>query len=153
MPDVERRLRDLGLSLPEPPVPPGNFRPVRVHGGLAYIAGHGPIAGSEVLVRGLVGEDLSLEQAYDAARLTALSMLASLKQELGSLDRVSAWVRAVGYVHGAPGFDQNALVLDGFSDLIVELWGDAGRHARSAPGQGPSPLGVPIIVDAIAALD
>ncbi len=78
MPDIERRLDDLGLSLPEPLVPPGNFRLVRVHGGLGYIAGHGPIAGSQVLVRGRVGEDISLEQAYDAARLTALSMLASL---------------------------------------------------------------------------
>ena len=153
MPEIERRLKDLGLSLPEPLVPPGNFRLVRVHGGLAYVAGHGPIAGSDVLVRGLVGRDLSLEAACDAARLTALSMLASLRQELGSVDRVTAWIRAVGYVHGAPGFDQNALVVNGFSDLIVELWGDAGRHARSAPGQGPSPLGVPIIVDAIAAVD
>ena len=153
MPEIERRLDDLGLSLPEPLVPPGNFRLVRVHSGLAYIAGHGPIAGSQVLVRGLVGDDLSLDQAYGAARLTALSMLASLKQELGSLDRVTAWIRAVGYVHCAPGFDQNALVLNGFSDLIVELWGDAGRHTRSAPGQGPSPLGVPIIVDAIAAVE
>jgi YjgF/chorismate_mutase-like, putative endoribonuclease len=105
-----------------------------------------------VLVEGLVGRDLTLEQAYDAARLTALSILASLKHELGDLDRVTRWLRAVGYVHCAPGFGQNAKVVNGFSDLIVELWGDAGRHARSGPGQGPSPFNVPIIVDAIVAV-
>jgi len=79
-------------------------------------------------------------------------MLASLKQELGELDRETQWIRAVGYVHCEPGFGQNAVVVNGFSDLIAELWGEAGRHARSAPGQGPSPLNVPIIVDAIAAV-
>ena len=97
--------------------------------------------------------DLTLDQAYDAARLTALSILASLKRELGNLDRVTRWLRAVGYVHCAPGFADNAKVVNGFSDLVVELWGDAGRHARSAPGQGPSPLNVPIIVDAIVAVE
>jgi hypothetical protein len=104
-------------------------------------------------VEGLVGRDLTIDQAYEAARLTTLSILASLKRELGELDRVTRWLRAVGYVHCAPGFAQNAAVVDGFSDLIVELWGEAGRHARSAPGQGPSPLNVPIIVDAIVAVE
>ena len=89
---------------------------------------------------------------FQAARLTALSILASLKRELGELDRVTQWLRAVGYVHCASDFGQNAAVVNGFSDLIAELWGDAGRHARSAPGQGPSPLNVPIIVDAIVAV-
>jgi enamine deaminase RidA (YjgF/YER057c/UK114 family) len=132
--------------------PPGNFRLVNVYDGLAYIAGHPPIDGSTVLVEGAVGQDLTLEEGYEAARLVALSILASLKKDLGDLDRVIKWVRAVGYVQTAPGFHDNAKVLNGFSDLIVELWGDAGRHARSAPGQGPSPLNVPVIVDAIVAL-
>ena len=149
---IENRLEELGLTLPEPLVPPGNFELVRVHGGLAYIAGHAPADGSTVLVRGLVGADLTLEEGYEAARLTGLSILASLKRELGDLDRVTRWIRAVGYIHCAPGFGENPAVLNGFSDLIVELWGEAGRHARSAPGQGPSPAGVPIIVDAIAAV-
>jgi len=84
--------------------------------------------------------------------LTGLSILASLKRELGELDRVTGWLRAVGYVQCAPGFGLNASVVNGFSDLIVELWGDAGRHVRSAPGQGPSPYNIPIIVDAMAAV-
>lgn len=149
---IEAKLEAMGLILPAPLVPPGNFELVTVHRGLAYVAGHGPFDGSTLLVEGLVGRDLTTEQAYDAARLTALSILASLKRELGGLDRVTQWLRAVGYVHCAPGFGQNAAVVNGFSDLIVELWGDAGRHARSAPGQGPSPLNVPIIVDAIVAV-
>ncbi len=108
--------------------------------------------GAEVLVRGLVGETLSVDEGYEAARITALSILASLRQALDDLDRVQAWIRAVGYIHCKPGFDRNADVLNGFSDLIVDLWGDAGRHARSAPGQGPAPLGVPVIIDAVVAV-
>ena len=150
---IERTLESLGLALPAPLNPPGNFELVTVHGGLAYVAGHAPIDGSTVLVRGRIGDDLTLEQRYDAARLTALSILASLKRELGDLDRVTRWLRAVCYVHCAPGFDQNSAVTNGFSDLVVELWGEAGRHARSSPGQGPSPLNVPIIIDAIVAID
>ena len=150
---IEHRLEELGLPLPEPLTPPGNFQLVKVHGGLAYVAGHGPFAGPTPLVTGVVGRDLTLDEGYAAARLTALSMLASLKRELGDLDRIAQWIRAVGYVHCEPGFAQNAKVVNGFSDLIVELWGEAGRHARSAPGQGPSPLNVPIIVDAIVAVD
>jgi hypothetical protein len=105
-----------------------------------------------VLVQGTVGRDLTLDDGYRAARLAALSILASLKHALGDLDRVTRWLRAVGYVHAAPGFHDNAKVLNGFSDLIVEIWGEAGRHARLAPGQGPSPLNVPIIVDAFVAI-
>jgi enamine deaminase RidA (YjgF/YER057c/UK114 family) len=149
---LEAKLEQLGLTLPAPLEPPGNFQLVKVHRGLAYIAGHGPFDGTTPLVQGMVGRDLTLDEGYAAASLTALSILASLKRELGDLDRVTQWIRAVGYVHCSPGFGQNASVVNGFSDLIVELWGDAGRHARSAPGQGPSPLNVPIIVDAIAAV-
>jgi enamine deaminase RidA (YjgF/YER057c/UK114 family) len=149
---IEARLDSLGLRLPAPLIPPGNFELVKIHNGLAYIAGHGPFDGPTPLVQGLVGRDLTVDEGYHAARLTALSMLASLKHELGDLDRVTQWIRAVGYVHCDADFAQNATVVNGFSDLIVELWGDAGRHARSAPGQGPSPLNVPMIVDAIAAV-
>jgi enamine deaminase RidA (YjgF/YER057c/UK114 family) len=150
---IEEKLEKLGYALPEPLLPPGNFELVRLHGGLAYVAGHAPFDGDQLLAEGMVGRDLTLDAAYDAARLTALSILASLKRELGDLDRITRWLRVVGYVHCAPDFHQNAAVVNGFSDLIVELWGEAGRHARSAPGQGPSPLNVPIIIDAIVAVD
>ena len=149
---IADRLDELGLELPEPMRPPGTFEPVSVHGGLGFVAGHGPIAGTTVLAEGVVGRDLTLEEGYEAARLTALCILASLHETLGDLDRIERWLRVVGYVQTAPDFHENAKVLNGFSELIVELWGDAGRHARSAPGQGPSPLNVPIIVDAIVAV-
>lgn len=149
---IEARLDELGLTLPRPMKPPGNFQLVKLHGRVAYVAGHPPIDGSTVLMQGVVGRDLTVEEGYRAARLTALSILASLKHELGDLDRVDEWLRVVGYVQTAPNFNENANVVNGFSDLIIELWGDAGRHARSAPGQGPSPLNVPIIIDAIVAV-
>jgi enamine deaminase RidA (YjgF/YER057c/UK114 family) len=149
---IDDRLRELGLTLPAPMVPPGSFELVTVDGGIAYVAGHAPMDGSTVLAEGAVGDELTLEDGYRAARLTGLSMLASLKHTLGDLDRVRRWLRAVGYVHAGRGFHDNAKVVNGFSDLIVEIWGEAGRHARSAPGQGPSPLNVPIIVDAVVAI-
>jgi enamine deaminase RidA (YjgF/YER057c/UK114 family) len=149
---IEARLQELGLILPLPMDPPGNFELVTVHAGVAYVAGHGPIDGSNVLMHGAVGGDLTLDDGYRAARLTGLSILASLKHALGDLDRVTRWLRAVGYVHAVTGFHDNTKVVNGFSDLIVEIWGESGRHARSAPGQGPSPLNVPIIVDAFVAV-
>lgn len=149
---IEDRLEERGLALPAPMNPPGNFQLVKVHAGIAYVAGHPPVDGSTILVEGVVGRDLTVDEGYRAARLTALSILASLKSELGDLDRVVEWLRAVGYVQTAPDFRENAKVVNGFSDLVVELWGDAGRHARAAPGQGPSPLNVPIIVEAMVAV-
>jgi hypothetical protein len=149
---IEARLEELELSLPAPMDPPGNFKLVNVHEGIAYIAGHPAIDGSSLLAQGAVGRDLTLEEGYQAARLAGLSIVASLKKELGELDRITRWLRAVGYVQSSPEFHDNAKVVNGFSDLIVEIWGEDGRHARSAPGQGPSPLNVPIIVDAIVAV-
>jgi enamine deaminase RidA (YjgF/YER057c/UK114 family) len=149
---IEDRLTELGLALPAPMDPPGNFELVTLHAGIGYVAGHAPIDGVNVLVEGAVGRELTVEEGYRAARLTGLSILASLKHALGDLDRVTRWLRAVGYVQSAPGFHDNAKVVNGFSDLIVEVFADAGRHARSAPGQGPSPLNVPIIVDAFVAV-
>ena len=106
---IEDRLGELGLQLPAPlAAPPGLRLPfdlVRVHGDLAYVSGHGPSDGDRVLVTGRVGGEVSVEQAYDAARATGLSMLASLKQELGELDRVTGWVKALGFVNCAEGFN------------------------------------------------
>jgi len=150
--NVEAKLEQLGHTLPEPIVPPGNYELVKVHDGIAYVSGHGPFDGSTPLVQGVVGRDLTLDEGYRAACLAGLSILSSLRHVFGDLDRVSQWLKVVGYVQTAPGFEQNAKVVNGFSDLVVELWGDAGRHARSAPGQGPSPLNVPVIVDAIVAV-
>ena len=127
---VDDRLAGLGLELPAPPAaPPGvvlPFKWVRVSGDYAYVSGHGPLDGGDVLVRGKVGADVSPDRGYEAARLTALSMCASLEEELGDLDRVTGWVKALGLVNCAPGFSGTPGVINGFSDLVIELWGDAG---------------------------
>jgi enamine deaminase RidA (YjgF/YER057c/UK114 family) len=125
---------------------------VRIVGRTAYVAGHGPVDGTTPLVQGKVGATVSLEQAYEAARLTGLSMLASLKAELGDLDRVTAWARALGLVNCAPGFTNTPAVINGFSDLILDLWGDAGRHARSAIGVAELPFDIPVEVEAVVEL-
>ena len=147
------RLAELGLTLPAPfAAPPGvefRFDLVRVSGGLAYVSGHGPLDGSEVLMRGKVGADVTPEQGYEAARLTALSVVASLERELGDLDRVTRWVKLLGLVNCAPGFSATPGVVNGYSDLVLELWGDDGRHARSAIGVAELPFDIPVEVEAI----
>jgi enamine deaminase RidA (YjgF/YER057c/UK114 family) len=153
---IEDRLGEMGLALPAPVQAPDGarlpFEFVRVHGDLAYVSGHGPLDGDRVLYTGRVGGDISVEQAYDAARATGLSMLASLKQELGDLDRVTGWLKALGFVSCAEGFNATPAAINGFSDLILALWGDAGRHARSAIGAGALPFGMPVEVEAVVAL-
>jgi enamine deaminase RidA (YjgF/YER057c/UK114 family) len=150
---IEDRLAELDLELPEPPAaPPGVVLPfqwVRVSGAHGYVSGHGPLDGGEVLVRGKVGSDVSPERANEAARLTALSIFASLKRELGDLDRVTGWVKALGLVNAAPGFTGTPGVINGFSDLVIEVWGEDGRHARSAIGAAELPFEMSVEVEAI----
>jgi enamine deaminase RidA (YjgF/YER057c/UK114 family) len=151
---IDDRLAELGLELPQPfAAPPGvefKFDLVHVSGGHAYVSGHLPMDGSEVLMTGRVGGDLTLEQGQEAARLTTLSILASLKAALGDLDHVTQWVKALGLVQCAPGFDKPPAVINGFTDLVLEIWGDpAGRHARSAIGAAQLPFDVPVEVEAI----
>jgi enamine deaminase RidA (YjgF/YER057c/UK114 family) len=150
---IEEKLSELGLELPAvfaaPPPIEFKFDLVRVVDGAAFVSGHGPLNGSKVLMQGKVGSDLTIEQGYEAARLTALSVLASLKDELGELDRVKQWVKLLGLVNCAPGFNATPPVVNGFSDLVLELWGDAGRHARSAIGAAELPFDIPVEVEAI----
>jgi enamine deaminase RidA (YjgF/YER057c/UK114 family) len=157
---IEARLKDLGLTLPEPvKVPPDVKLPfsfIRTKGNRAYISGHGPQNPDGTLARprGKVGSDLSLEQGYQAARLTALSILANLKRELGDLDRVSSWLRVFGMVNAAPGFNQLPQVINGFSDLIIELYGsERGGHARSAVGLAELPFDMPVEIEAEVEID
>jgi enamine deaminase RidA (YjgF/YER057c/UK114 family) len=151
--EIRARMAELGLELPAMfAAPPGvklSFDAVRFSGSHAYVSGHGPLDGTSVLMEGKVGAAVSVEQGYQAARLTALSMLATLDHELGDLDRVVSWVKALGFVNCAPGFNATPAVVNGFSDLIGEVWGDAGRHARSAVGVAELPFDMPVEVEAI----
>jgi len=157
---IEQRLNDLGLVLPAPlQLPPGIVLPfpwVRVVGRRALISGHGPTRSDGSLAQplGKVGREVSIEQAYAAARLTALAILGSLKRELGNLDRVSAWARIFGMVNSAPGFNRQPAVINGFTDLIVEVFGrEAGSHARSAVGMAELPFDIPVEIEGEVELD
>jgi enamine deaminase RidA (YjgF/YER057c/UK114 family) len=152
---VEERMKELGLPLHELTRVPEGFKRlfpfVRVSGNRAWISGHAATNpdGSIYQKLGKVGDDLTKEEAYEAARLTGLSIIASLKDELGDLDRVKRWVRVFGMVNVAPGFKEMPSVINGFSDLIIEIWGEeAGKHARSAVGMAELPFGIPVEIEA-----
>jgi enamine deaminase RidA (YjgF/YER057c/UK114 family) len=155
MGQIENRLRELGLVLPpDLLLPPGVVLPfdfVNVRGNRAMVSGHGPqlTDGSVAPPFGQVGVEVSLDEAVEAARLTALSMLGSLQRSLGSLDRITGWLRVFGMVNSAPGFDQQPTVINGFTNVILEVFGaDVGRHARSAVGMAALPFGIPVEVEA-----
>jgi len=151
---VEGRLRKLGLTLPASLKPPTGtafpFQFVRIVGTRALIAGHGPqlIDGSMAGPLGKLGRELSVEDGYRAARLTALSILGSLERALGTLDRITAWARVFGMVNSAPGFNSQPTVINGFSDLILDVFGPVvGSHSRSAVGMAELPFNIPVEIE------
>jgi len=154
MAKIEAKLLALGLTLPPAPQPPPGivlpFRFVRILGNRVLISGHGPQNpdGSFAEPLGKLGREVSLEQGYIAARLVALSILSSLKRALGDLDRIAAWSRVLGMVNSAPGFNQQPNVINGFSDLILELYGpEVGAHSRSAVGLAELPFNIPVEIE------
>jgi enamine deaminase RidA (YjgF/YER057c/UK114 family) len=148
---AEARLKELGIVLPELMVPVANYLPYRIHGNTLYLAGQGPRENGKILL-GKVGVDVSIEEGYRRARLTGLGMLAAMKAALGSLDRVDFIVKLLGMVNGPPDFKDQPKVINGCSDLLVEVFGDAGRHARSAVGMGSLPNGMSVEIEGIIAI-
>lgn len=154
MAQIEAKLEAMGLTLPAALQPPPGmklpFAPVRIRGNRAYVSGHSPQnADGSVAMTGKLGVDLTVEQGYEAARLTALAMLGSIQRALGDLDRVAAWLKVLGMVNCAPDFVQTPSVVNGFSDLIIDLWGaERGAHARSAVGMNSLPVGIPVEIEA-----
>ena len=155
MPSVEDRLKSMGLVIPQPlQVPPGAVFPfawVRVVGSRAIVSGHGPTNADGSLAQplGKVGAEVTLEQGYNAAKLTGLAILGSLQRELGSLDRIAGWTKAFGMVNSAPGFNRQPAVINGFTDLIVSVFGpERGTHARSAVGMAELPFNIPVEIEA-----
>jgi enamine deaminase RidA (YjgF/YER057c/UK114 family) len=154
MPTIEDRLAQLGFELPQPlKLPPGVTLPfpwVRVVGSRAIISGHGPttVEGELAQPLGKVGAEVTEEQGYVAARLTGLAILASLKRELGSLERIACWSRVFGMVNSAPGFHRQPAVINGFTDLIINVFGpERGAHARSAVGLAELPFRIPVEIE------
>jgi enamine deaminase RidA (YjgF/YER057c/UK114 family) len=147
---AEARIKELGITLPQPPKPAGNYVPgVRV-GNLLYLSGHGPIQmEGKDRPKGKVGRDLSPEEAYKVAREVGVNLLGSTRALLGSLDKVKRVVKVLGMVNSAEGFGEQPKVINGFSDLMVEVFGENGRHARSAVGMAELPFAIPVEIEMI----
>ncbi len=148
---IAERLAELGIDLPPVSPPAGNYVGCVVVDRTVHVGGHGPIGGPERFA-GKVGADLTLEDGYRAARATGLSILATLTAELGDLDRIERFVKVFGMVNVAPGFNRTPAVVDGCSDLLVEVFGEAGRHTRSAVGMAELPFDIPVEIELIARL-
>jgi enamine deaminase RidA (YjgF/YER057c/UK114 family) len=152
MTSPEQRVRELALALPAGSAPVGNYLKAARWGELLFLSGHGPVREDGSRVSGKVGSDLDLQAAYDAARLTAMGMLSTVRRELGSLNSVASVLKVFGMVNSAPGFTQAPAVVDGCSDLLIEVFGDQGRHARTAVCVSELPFGFPVEVEAVVAI-
>ena len=145
----EEKLASLGLVLPDSPVPVANYVPYRWAGNLLYLSGQGPRQANGTYRPGRLGRDATIEEGYADARLTGLNLLAAAKAALGELSRIEAVVKLLGMVNAEPGFSDHPKVINGCSDLLVEVLGEAGRHARSAVGMGSLPNRMTVEIEAI----
>jgi len=147
---AEQKIVDLGLQLPPAPKPGGIYQPVLVHDGLAYVSGHGPLLDDQTYITGRVGADLDTNRAKEAARQTGLAILASLKAKLGSLDKVNRLVKSFGMVNAEPDFAEHPQVINGYSELMCEVFGsENGVGARSAVGMGSLPGNMTVEIEAV----
>ena len=150
---TEQRLKELGIELAKPTSPMANYVNAVRTGNLLFLAGKGPGLPGKPLPVGKVGRDFTIEQAYGHARETGLSLIAVMKAELGDLDRVKRIVKMLGMVNAVPEFGNQPEVINGCSDLFVEVFGDRGRHARSAVGMGSLPRGIPVEIEVIVEVE
>ena len=145
---AEARLKELGIVLPELRKPVANYLPYRIAGNILYLAGQGPLENGKQLT-GKLGRDVSVDEGYRRARLVGLGLLAAMRDALGSLDRVDYIVKLLGMVNATPEFNDSPKVINGCSDLFVEVLGEAGRHARSAVGMGSLPMNISVEIEAV----
>src|SRR6478736_10484615 len=146
---AEARLKEKNITLPKTTSPMANYVGAVRTGNLLFVSGHGPIRDGKATSQGKVGKDLTVEQGYQVAREVGLALLATVRANLGSLDKVRRVVKVLGMVNSADGFGDQPKVINGFSDLMVEVFGDKGRHARSAVGMGSLPGGIAVEIEAI----
>ena len=151
--DPEARLKALGIELGDPAPPVANYVRAVITGNLVFLAGHGPTQADGTFATGKVGSDVTIEQGYEAARLTAVSLLTSLKKEIGDLGRVRRIVRVFGMVNAVEGFGQQPEVINGASDFLVEVFGDRGRHARAAVGMASLPRNISVEIEMVVEID
>lgn len=146
---IEQRLKELGIDLPKATAPAANYVNAVLTGNLLFLAGKGPYQPDGTLHTGIVGKEVSVEEAYQHARLTGLHLISTMQAELGDLDRVVRIVKVLGMVNAVPGFGQQPEIINGCSDLFVEVFGDKGRHARSAVGMGSLPRNITVEIEAV----
>ncbi len=154
--EVEKKLTALGLTLPPIPTPVANYIPAVRTGNLVFISGHGPVTivdGKVSYIRGKVGRELTVEQGYEAAKVVTLNILQSLKGVIGDLDKVRRIVKLLGFVNCTEDFPDQPKVINGASDLLVELYGERGRHARSAVGMYQLPFGIAVEIEMVVEVD
>ena len=152
--DVEKKINEMGFKVPEPSTPIANYVPAVSFSKsgktkLVYVSGTGPKTNEGTYITGKVDQDLTIEEGYDAAKLTALNILGSLKGEIGDLNKVVRFVKVIGMVNSTPNFNQQPAVINGFSDFIVEVFGDRGRHARSAVGLVSLPSDIAVEIEVV----
>jgi len=150
---IEKRLEELNLTLPELPKPVANYVPAVKAGNLLFVSGHGPGRGEGKLYKGKVGDDLTIEDGYQSARQTALCLISTIKGAIGDLDKVKQFVKVVGFVNCTENFTDQPKVVNGASDLFVEVFGNKGKHARSAVGMQQLPGGIPVEVEVIVEVE
>jgi enamine deaminase RidA (YjgF/YER057c/UK114 family) len=149
MPSPEERLKELGIELPKPPKPLAAYVPAVRAGDLVFISGQAPMRDGKPVYTGRVGADLTLEEGYEAARLVMINALAVLKEEIGSLDNVERIVKVLGWVNSAPDFTQQPQVINGASELLEQVFGERGRHARSAVSAHTLPFNIAVEIEMI----
>lgn len=149
----EEQLSKIGISLPEVSAPVANYVRVVRTGNLLFLSGSGPKKNNGEYIVGKVGKDLSVEEGYQAARITGINHLATLKSELGNLNKVKRIVKVLGMVNSSPDFTDQPKVINGFSDLMVEVFGERGKHARSAVGMASLPIGIAVEIELIVEVE
>lgn len=149
---AEARLGELGIQLPNPPEPIASYVTFARSGNIGYLSGHGPLQPDGTWITGRVGADLDIDAAHSAARVTCAGLLATLKHNLGSLDEVQQIIKVLGLVNCTSDFTDHPAVINGCSDLLAEIYGNAGRHARSAIGVGSLPMNIPVEIEMIVEL-
>ncbi len=150
--DPEKKLKELGIELKKPPTPVANYVPAVQTGKLVFLSGQGPLQDDGKFITGKVGSDVTIEEAQKAARLTGIRLLEALKGQIGDLNKVKRIVKVLGMVNAIPQFDQQPKVMNGFSDFMVEVFGEAGKHARSAVGVGSLPSNIAVEIEMIVEL-
>jgi len=150
---IEARLKDMGIELPPAVTPVANYVPAVRTGNLIFLSGHGPFKEDGSLITGKVGADLTIEQGYETARRVAIGLLGSLKAVIGDLDRVNRFVKLLGLVNCTPEFADQPKVINGASDFFVEVFGEKGKHARSAVGTNALPLNIAVEIEMIVEVD